>query len=108
MNGSQGNKEEIKALAEQIQVILQRANTIDEQLSTLELMKNRKAKQQKTKPKKAQPINYVHVPRTIISEQDGLQQMMELIFEIKRDVSALTTRQNEISAELEYLRSRIC
>ena len=116
----------LQEVAARLSEILERSNAIDEQLRTLEILKQSKSKVQKDDATK-KPAEDKYVPfkecndcvcrpvpkvprgaRLAGSSQNALCQIMDLINDLRQDVSALATRQNQMKDELERIRTRLC
>ena len=114
-------------VATKLNAILERSNAIEEQLRTLEIMKQRRTQSSKKAPSAAnrvfdeyepfhnccdcvcQPVPRIHrTARLSGSNQHALCQIMDLINDLRMDVSNLATRQNQMKDELDRIRARLC
>lgn len=114
-------------VASKLNEILDRSNAIEEQLRTLEILKETKAKTSKKQQTRHNPVldqydsfrdccdcvckPVPRIQRTAKlsgSNQHALCQIMDLITDLRMDVSALATRQNQMKDELDRIRARLC
>ena len=128
---------DIKLVADRLNQFLEKAHQIDQSLSTLETISKQQAerttqklksrnesmisglygKSEKTKPLKNKKhadmrcdtqCPYYKVPKSRISQDEMMEKIMAVITQLRKQVSDLATRQNELKTELDYIRARVC
>jgi hypothetical protein len=101
--------------------VIDRSQAIDEQLATLEDLRERDRLTQKARHgpadryrqfcrESAVCIPAPPPPAQKLSDPDSciLYEVMDVINELRREVSNLATRQNEMKGELDRIRGRLC
>jgi hypothetical protein len=111
----------LNEIALRLNQILERSSTIDRELTTLEAVKRRGSNPRQRTIDSYGPFSdmetreCVRVPKietrrklTGTTDAQALNQIMDLINDLRMDVSTLATRQNEMKAELDRIRGRLC
>jgi hypothetical protein len=109
-------------IALRLNAILERSNAIDRELMTLETVKRHSDTDRRQGPideyrrfGDMETRECVRVPKvqtrkslTGSTNSQALSQIMDVINDLRREVSSLATRQNEMKAELDRIRGRLC
>jgi hypothetical protein len=103
---------DIAEIGEQINAILQGANALESELQRLEALKGRRMKKYEVYEESYREPRCVAVPKRSVgldgSSQELLCQMMDAIDEMRMNVHDLAMKQNQMKAELNRIRGRLC
>jgi hypothetical protein len=112
----------LQEIALRLNAILERSNAIDRELMTLETVKKHAVKDRRhatvdeyCRFSDMETRECVQVPKiqtrkslTGSTSAQALCQIMDVVNDLRREVSNLATRQNEMKAELGRIRARLC
>lgn len=112
--------EDIRILSDKLDQFLEQARQIDQNLLSLESYAQQESQTQKLKrrnlPRKSDSLyqsnedfnTFQCGKKTSNSDQDLIVEIMDIVFQLKKQISDLSTRQNQMKTELDYIRARVC